>query len=127
MDLREGGRARSIREQRLLGIAEFKGAGGIVQRQSGLPSQSSARPRDEGTVRVNARRVAPWGTWGVEAHLKHTVLSLKFCPLRGFEIGRYVAIMRFSYLDTLAVSIKRNKLKTDAQPFTLFFISESWF
>lgn len=46
---REGGRARSMRGQRLLGVAEFKGAGGIMQWQSGLPSQSSARPRDGGT------------------------------------------------------------------------------
>lgn len=32
--------------------------------------------------------------------------------------------MLFSYLGTLAVSVKRNKLETNAQPFTLFLISE---
>lgn len=60
----------------------------------------------------------------MEAHLKHTLLSLRFYPFRGFEIGQYVAISPFSYLDTLAVSVKRNKLKTDAQSFTLFVTSE---
>lgn len=45
-----------------------------------LPKAALAREA-KAPARVTVRRVAPWGTWGVEAHLKHTLLSFKFCPL----------------------------------------------
>lgn len=77
------------------------------------PLEAALAGGTEAPASVTARRRALWGsegTWGVETHTKRTFPSLiKVLPLTRIRDWPIVTILRFSYVDTLAVSVKPNK------------------